>query len=93
MTARLVAIYENNPVIAAAMPTSLEALQAQVLGLSKTDRARLLDRLVESLDAETDAESEWDRIAEGRDAELESGRIEPVLLDDAIHRLKSQFPG
>jgi len=79
--------------MAAAMPTSLETLQAQVLGLSKADRARLLDRLVESLDAETDVDREWDRIAEARDAELATGRVEPVLLDDAMKRLKSQFPG
>mgnify|MGYP001221640430 FL=1 len=79
--------------MAAAMPTSLETLQAQVLGLSKADRARLLDRLVESLDAETDVDREWDRIAEARDAELATGSVEPVLLDDAMKRLKSQFPG
>lgn len=79
--------------MAAAMPTSLETLQAQVLGLSKADRARLLDRLVESLDAETDVDRERDRIAEVRDAELATGRVEPVLLDDAMKRLKSQFPG
>ncbi len=79
--------------MAAAMPTSLETLQAQVLGLSKADRARLLDRLVESLDAETDVDREGDRIAEARDAELATGSVEPVLLDDAMKRLKSQFPG
>ena len=40
-----------------AMPTTLEALQAEVLRLSPVDRARLLDRLIASLDLDADNEA------------------------------------
>lgn len=63
------------------MSVNLDALQAQVLGLSKADRTRLLERLVVSLDVDA------------RDAELESGRVAPVALDDAMARLRARFPG
>lgn len=63
------------------MSVNLDALQAQVIGLSKADHTRLLERLVVSLDVDA------------RDAELESGRVAPVALDDAMARLRARFPG
>ena len=75
------------------MPINLDALQAQVLGLSKADRTRLLERLVVSLDVDAQAEEEWEQVADARDAELESGRVAPVALEDAMARLRARFPG
>lgn len=75
------------------MPANLDVLQAQVLGLSKTDRTRLLERLVVSLDVDAQAEEEWEQLADARDAELESGRVAPVALEDAMARLRARFPG
>ena len=75
------------------MPTSLEALQAQVLSLSKADRARLLERLVGSLDVDTEAEAQWEQLAESREAELHAGRTEAVPLEIAMQRLRARFPG
>jgi hypothetical protein len=75
------------------MPISLDALQAQVLSLSKADRSRLLERLVASLDVDAEAEQEWEQLADVREAELQSGRVMAVPLDDAIVRLRSRFPG
>jgi hypothetical protein len=74
-------------------PTSLEALQAQVLSLSRADRGRLLDRLVASLDVDAQAEEEWEKLAEARDAELGSGQVVVVTLEDAMARLRARFPG
>ena len=74
-------------------PTTLEALQAQVLGLSKTDRSRLLDRLVASLDVDVQAEEEWEQLAEAREAEVRSGNVAAVPLEDAMARLRARFPG
>jgi putative addiction module component (TIGR02574 family) len=74
-------------------PTTLETLQAQVLGLSKGDRARLLERLVASLDVDMQAEEEWEKIAETRELELESGHAVAVSLEDAMARLRARFPG
>jgi putative addiction module component (TIGR02574 family) len=72
---------------------SLDALQAQVLGLSKADRARLLERLIASLDVDLQAEEEWEKLAEARAAELSSGQVAPVALEEAMARLRARFPG
>jgi len=74
-------------------PTTLETLQAQVLSLSNSDRARLLERLVASLDVDTQAEEEWEQIAETREIELTSGQSVAVSLEDAMARLRARFPG
>jgi len=79
------------------MSTTLEALQAEVLRLSPKDRARLLDRLIASLDADAEAEAEaeaaWDAVASAREAELNAGTVQAVPIDAALSRLESRFPG
>ncbi|HEY8708095.1 MAG TPA: addiction module protein [Burkholderiaceae bacterium] len=75
------------------MSTTLETLQAEILCLSPKDRARLLDRLIASLDVDTEAEAAWDALADGREAEMETGTVQPVPLDVAIARLEARFPG
>ncbi|MCL4739869.1 MAG: addiction module protein [Burkholderiaceae bacterium] len=72
---------------------TLEALQAQVLSLSKADRSRLLERLVASLDVDAQAEAAWDQLAEDRDAELLAGTVVAVPLEDAMARLQARFSG
>ena len=74
-------------------PTTLEALQAQVLSLSKGDRARLLERLVASLDVDAQAEEEWEQLAETRELELTAGHAVAVPLEEAMARLRVRFPG
>ncbi|HEY4690665.1 MAG: hypothetical protein A2V78_05700 [Betaproteobacteria bacterium RBG_16_64_18] len=75
------------------MSTTLETLQAEVLRLSPSDRARLLDRLIASLDVDTQAEDAWDAVADQREGELETGTAQGVPLDVAIARLEARFPG
>lgn len=75
------------------MPVTLEVLQAQVMSLSKADRARLLERLIASLEVDVEAEALWEQMAEQRDAELESGAAAPVPLEDAMARLRTRFAG
>ena len=75
------------------MSTTLETLQAEVLRLSPSDRARLLDRLIASLDVDTQAEDAWDAVADQREGELETGTAQGVPLDVAIARLEAWFPG
>ena len=55
------------------MSSTLEALQAEALQLSETDRARLIDRLIASLDADPAVEEAWAVEVERRLAEAESG--------------------
>ncbi len=75
------------------MPTTLETLQAEVMRLSPKDRARLLDRLIVSLDVDSEAEVAWDAIADQREGEIESSAVQPVSFDVAIARLEARFPG
>lgn len=71
----------------------LDLLQAQVLSLSKEDRSRLLGRLVASLDVDAEAEEEWEVVAADCDAELESGAVVGIPLEDAMARLRARFSG
>lgn len=75
------------------MTTALETLQAEVLRLSPADRARLLDRLIASLDVDAGVEAAWDKLADQREQELATGAVAAVPLDVAIARLEARFPG
>lgn len=75
------------------MSSNLEALQAEVLRLSPADRARLLDRLVASLDVDASVEAAWDAVADQREQELSLGTVEAVPLEVAVARLEARFPG
>lgn len=75
------------------MPHTLEPLQAEVLRLSPANRAKLLDRLMASLDVEPNAEAAWDQLADQRERELADGKATGVPLDVAIARLEARFPG
>lgn len=75
------------------MTITLETLQAEVLRLSPADRARLLDRLIASLDADLGAEAAWDKLADEREHELATGAATAVPLDVVIARLEARFSG
>jgi putative addiction module component (TIGR02574 family) len=75
------------------MSTSLEAIQAEVLRLSPSDRSRLLERLIVSLDADAEVEAEWEAVAEAREAEITSGVATAVPLEEAMARLEARFKG
>lgn len=75
------------------MTTALETLQAEVLRLPPADRAKLLDRLIASLDVDSGVEAAWDKLADEREQELVSGIATAVPLDVVIARLEARFPG
>jgi hypothetical protein len=75
------------------MSTTLETLQAEVLRLPPADRAKLLDRLIASLDVDASVEAEWDQLADQRDQELAQGTATDVPFEVAIARLEARFPG
>lgn len=75
------------------MSSNLEILQAEVLRLSPADRARLLDRLVASLDVDASVEAAWEAVADQREQDLSSGAVEAVPLEVVITRLEARFPG
>jgi len=74
------------------MSTVLETLQAEVLRLSPADRAKLLDRLIASLDVDAGVEAAWDKLADEREQELAAGSANTVPADEAIARMEARFP-
>lgn len=75
------------------MNPSLETLQAEVLLLSSSDRAKLLDSLIASLDEDAEVEAAWDALADTREQALRDGIVDTVPLEDVMARLEARFPG
>lgn len=75
------------------MPMTLEALETEVFRLSPTDRSRLLEHLIASLDVDEEMEAAWDAVAEQREVEIESGAAALVPFEAAIARLETRFAG
>ena len=75
------------------MSSHLEALQEEILHLPPVDRARLLDRLITSLDVDAEAEAAWDSLAEERERELVSKTAEALPIEVVMARLETRFPG
>ena len=69
----------------------LEILEAEVLQLAPADRSHLLERLIASLDVDPEVEEAWEREADRREGELESGSIAAVPGEEAIARLRAKF--
>jgi hypothetical protein len=69
----------------------VEVLEAQVLKLSPEDRARLLDRLILSLDEDEARDAAWDAVAARRDAEIESGQVAEIDGPEALARLRAKY--
>jgi putative addiction module component (TIGR02574 family) len=74
-----------------AVSTSLELLEHEILKLTPADRSHLLSRLVASLDKDPEIEAEWEREADRREAELDSGAVVAVPGDEAIARLRARL--
>ena len=68
------------------MDTTFEMLEAEVLKLPPAQRAKLLDRVVASLDADAARDAAWDAAAAQR--EVESAQFEP--LDEILARLRDE---
>ena len=73
------------------MPLTVEAIEAEALGLSAADRARLVEKLISSLEIDPDVEEAWAAEVERRHAELENGSFSAIPGPEALARLKSEF--
>ena len=73
------------------MPMQLDALETEVLKLSPAERSHLLDRLVASLDADSEIADAWALEAERRDAEIDAGRVTLVPGKVVLARLGAQL--
>ena len=73
------------------MSSTVEVLEAEALQLSAAERARLVERLIASLDIDPDVEEAWAAEVERRNAEIESGAVSLIAGPEALARLKAEF--
>ena len=73
------------------MSPSIETIEAEALRLSPTERARLVERLIASLDIDPEIEEAWATEVERRNSEVESGKVSLLSGPEAIAKLKASF--
>ena len=73
------------------MSTTLETLEAEVLKLTSSERSRLLERLIVSLDKDAEVEEAWAKEADRREAELDSGAVEADSGEEMMERLRGRL--
>jgi|JI9StandDraft_2_1071091.scaffolds.fasta_scaffold77663_3 hypothetical protein len=72
------------------MSSNIETLEIELLRLSTAERARLLDKLIISLDQDQELDLAWDKEAARRDSEIEEGTSALVDGKSVLARLRSQ---
>lgn len=73
------------------MSFTVEVLEAEALNLPVAERARLIEKLIVSLDAEPDIEAAWAAEVERRHAEMDSGAVSLLPGAETLARLKAEF--
>ncbi len=73
------------------MARSVELLEAEALQLAPVERARLLERLIVSLDSDPEWEQAWMAEADRREAEIASGKAEWLPGDEVIANLRNKL--
>lgn len=73
------------------MPTPLHELEAEVLALAPEDRARLLERLIESFEQDTNVERAWVNEALRREADVKAGRSKLAPGAEALGRARARI--
>ena len=73
------------------MTTPLHELEAQVLSLGAAERARLLERLLDSFEPDTKAERAWVTEALRREADVRAGRTSMVPGTEALARVRARL--
>ena len=71
------------------MSISVEALEAEALNLSPGERARLVEKIISSLDAEV--EEAWAAEVERRQAQIDSGEVSLLPGPETLAKLKVEF--
>jgi putative addiction module component (TIGR02574 family) len=73
------------------MSSTVEALEAEVLRLSASDRARLLERLAVSLELDPEIEDAWEKEADRREAQIADGSVQLIPGEEALARLRAKL--
>jgi putative ABC transport system substrate-binding protein len=71
------------------MDTELEKLEAEALKLAPGERAALAQRLLASLEEDTEIEEAWAQEVERRIAEVESGAVQLIPIEEALARVRA----
>ena len=70
---------------------TVETLEAAALHLSPGERARLVERLIATLDVDPEVEEAWAAEVERRQAEVESGSGSLLPGPETLAKLKAEF--
>ena len=70
---------------------TIETLEAAALQLTPADRARLVNRLIATLDADPEVEEAWAPEVERRHAEIENGNVSLLPGPETLAKLKAEF--
>ena len=70
---------------------TVETLEAAALPLTPADRARLVDRLIATLDPDPEVEEAWAAEVERRQNEIENGTVSLLPGPESLTKLKAEF--
>lgn len=70
---------------------TVETLEAAALQLSPADRARLVNRLIATLNADPEMEEAWAAEVECRQSEIENGTVSLLPGPENLTKLKAEF--
>jgi hypothetical protein len=73
------------------MPVEAHDLESQVLLLPEEERARLLEKLIESFRPNSGTEPAWMELANRRREEVRSGKVAMVSGAEAVARIRSRI--
>ena len=73
------------------MSVTVEVLAQQVLQLPPADRARLLDQVINSLDADRERDARWNALAEKRNLEVDADLSLVVSGPEAVARIRASL--
>jgi hypothetical protein len=68
-----------------------DQIEQELLKLPASDRARLAERLIASLDEDMEVEAAWVAETRRRDTQLTTGAVESVLLEDALASIRERY--
>ena len=73
------------------MSIPVEVLEAEVLSLPQADRARLIDRLLKSLEKDPEWEASWATEADRRERRIAEGEAAWVPGSEALARIRQKL--
>jgi putative addiction module component (TIGR02574 family) len=71
------------------METEIDKLEAEALKLAPGERAALAQRLLASLEEDAEIEEAWAVEIERRIAEVESGAVQVIPIEEALARVRA----